>query len=192
MSESEKIHVVNFVSGINQKSVAQLVEFTTEARNCKASKIILNISSTGGELTSAFGTYYHLRSLGIPLVTHNMGNVESAAVLIYLAGDTRLAAPHCRFLIHKLRWQFANETVTQSFISEKLMNIEFDTARYRDIFNERTQGAESPIDIDKALMGDSAFLSARDALSAGICTCISELAVAADAILWHISFPFVS
>ena len=92
--------VVNFVSGINPKSIAALIEITGKARNNMSNKIILNISSPGRDLPSAFAAYYHLRSLGISLVSHNMGNIESSAVLLYLAADTRLAAPHSRFLLH--------------------------------------------------------------------------------------------
>ena len=78
----------------------------------------------------------HLRSLGIPLVSHNMGNVESSAVLLYLAADTRFAAPYSRFLLHNFHWTFSTESVRKPVISEILDSLDFDSARYRDIFNE--------------------------------------------------------
>jgi ATP-dependent protease ClpP protease subunit len=190
MAENEKIYVINFVSGINLKSVASLVEFTCGARNNKASKIILNISSVGGDLAPAFGAYYHLRSLGIPLASYNIGNVESSAVLLYLAADTRLAAPYSRFLLHGFAWQSV-EQHTRSNLREKLASLDFDSERYRDIFNERTEGAESPIDISKALNDETMIVSASSAVSAGICTSVNEPTVPAGAILWHITTPYV-
>jgi len=189
MNETEKkrIDVVNFVSGINSKSIAALVEVTGEARNRGSSKLILNISSTGGDLAAAFGAYYHLRSLGIPLISHNMGNIESSAVLLYLAADIRLAAPHSRFMFHNFHWSFGGEVVRKPVLSERLASLDFDSARYRDIFNEHTKEAENPINIDKALDGDAVYLSASAAFEAGVCTEIAEPTVPEGAILWWIN-----
>ena len=188
----DRIDVVNFVSGINPKSIAALVEVTGQARNEGSGKIILNLSSIGGDLASAFGAYHHLRSLGIPLVAHNIGNVESSAVLLYLAADFRLAAPHSRFMFHDFHWGFGNESVRKPVLAEKLASLDFDSARYRDIFNERSKGAKSPIEIGDALNGDALYAAASAALDAGICHEISEPAVPAGAILWWISAGCVS
>jgi ATP-dependent protease ClpP protease subunit len=191
MSDAPRIDVVNFVSGINPKSVADLIDATGKARNSNTSKIILNISSTGGDLHSAFAAYYHLRSLGIPLVSHNMGNVESSAVLLYLAADTRIAAPHSRFLIHSFHWTFGGEPVRHPTLRENVANLDYDAQRYGDIFNERTQGAESPVEILKAI-NDNVFLSAATAIHAGICSTIAEPTVPAGTNFWWISPVFVS
>jgi ATP-dependent protease ClpP protease subunit len=191
MPDTPRIDVVNFVSGINPKSIAALIEVTGQARNNRSSKIILNISSTGGDLHSAFAAYYHLRSLGIPLVSHNMGNIESSAVLLYLAADTRIAAPHARFLLHSFHWTFGNESVRHPILRENISSLDFDAQRYGDIFNERTQGAESPVEILKAL-NDHVLLTASAAAHAGICSAISEPAVPAGANFWWVEVPFAS
>jgi ATP-dependent protease ClpP protease subunit len=191
MSDTPRIDVINFVSGINPKSVADLIDATGKARNNNSSKIILNISSTGGDLHSAFAAYYHLRSLGIPLISHNMGNIESAAVILYLAADTRIAAPHSRFLIHSLQWTFGGEPVRHPILRENVSSLDFDAQRYGDIFKERTQGAESPVEILKAI-NDNVFLAAASAVHAGICSTIAEPAVLAGANFWWISPTFVS
>jgi ATP-dependent protease ClpP protease subunit len=192
MQETENIAVVNFVSGINPKSIAALIEVTSESRNRGVDKIILNISSIGGDLAPIFGAYYHLRSLGIPLVSCNMGNIESSAVLLYLAADIRLAAPHSRFLFHNFHWAFGGEPVIHSSLREKIVNLDFDAARYGDIFNERTNGAKSPINISEALKGNAVITSAATALEAGICTAIAEPAVPTGAALWWINAGCVS
>jgi ATP-dependent protease ClpP protease subunit len=192
MDTNQRIDVVNFISGINPKSVAALIDVTGKARNNGSSKIILNISSTGGNLGPAFGAYYHLRSLGIPLVSHNMGNIESSAVLLYLAADTRLAAPHSRFLLHNFTWTFGGEAVHHSTLREKVSCLDFDVQRYGDIFNERTKGAESPIEIFKALNGDVLLTTGTAAIAAGICSEIAEPAVPAGACFWWIDASCVS
>jgi ATP-dependent protease ClpP protease subunit len=191
MSDTPRIDVVNFVSGINPKSIAALIEVTGKARNNCSTKIIFNISSTGGDLHSAFAAYYHLRSLGIPLVSHNMGNVESSAVILYLAADTRLAAPHARFLVHSFHLTFGNESVRRPVLRENASSLDFDTQRYGGIFNERTKGAESPVEIIKAL-NDNVFLTACAAARLGICSEITEPAVPTGACFRWIEAPCVS
>jgi ATP-dependent Clp protease protease subunit len=193
MLETPQVDVINFVSGINQKSIANLIEITGQARNGGSSKIILNISSTGGDLHSAFAAYYHLRSLGIPLVSHNTGNIESSAVLLYLAADVRFAAPHARFLFHSFHWSFGSETVHHPLLREKTACLDFDTQRYRDILNERTQSAERQIEIFKSLDDNSfCITSAAAAVTGGICSQIAEPAVPAGAVLWWLNTSFVS
>jgi ATP-dependent protease ClpP protease subunit len=192
MSDTPRIDVVNFVSGINPQSIAALIEVTGQARNKGSSKIILNLSSTGGDLAPIFGAYYHLRSLGIPLVSHNIGNIESAAVLLYLAADTRLAAPHSRFMFHNFNWSFHPGPVVHTEVREKVACLDFDTQRYGNIFNERTQGAQSPIDIFKALNGDALLITSTAATFTGICSAVAEPTVPAGAIFWWINASCVS
>jgi len=189
---NERIDVVNFISGINPKSIAALVDVTGQARKHGSGKIILNISSTGGDLAPIFGAYYHLRSLGIPLVAHNIGNVESSAVILYLAADVRFAAPHSRFMFHDFNWTFRGESVRKHVIAEKLASLDFDSARYRDIFNERTKGAKSPVEIGESLEGNALYASAAAAVDMGMCSEIAEPTVPAGAILWWIEAGCVS
>jgi ATP-dependent protease ClpP protease subunit len=186
MSETQRIDVVNFVSAIKPKSIAALIEVTGKARNSGSTKIILNLSSTGGDLASAFAAYYHLRSLGIPLVSHNMGNVESSAVLLFLAADTRLAAPHARFLLHGFHWDFGGESVRHSILREHVSSLDFDAQRYGDIFNERTKGAERQIEIFESLNGNALIITAAAAVAGGICSGIAEPTVPAGACFWWI------
>jgi ATP-dependent protease ClpP protease subunit len=192
MPDMPRIDVVNFVSGINPKSVAALINATGNARNSGSTKIILNISSIGGDLAPIFGAYYHLRSLGIPLVSHNIGNIESSAVLLYLAADVRLAAPHSRFMFHNFHWGFPSGPVMHSDVREKAASLDSDAQRYGDIFNERTKGAECPIEIFKALNGDTLLTSGTAAIAGGLCSEIAEPVVPPGAIFWWIDTSYVS
>jgi ATP-dependent Clp protease protease subunit len=192
MSETKRVDVINFVSGINSKSIASLIDVTGTARNKNSSKIILNISSTGGGLGPIFGAYYHLRSLGIPLVSHNIGNIESSAVLLYLAADTRFVAPHARFMIHNFNWSFASGPIMHSDVREKVDSLDSDAKRYGDILNERTKGAKCPVDVFKALNGDTWMANAAAAIEAGLCSEIIEPTVPTGTILWWIDPAHVS
>jgi len=59
-------------------------------------------------MTAGFALYFFLKSLPLPLITWNVGSVESVGVAIFLAGHKRYACPGTRFLIHPLHWGFGN------------------------------------------------------------------------------------
>jgi ATP-dependent protease ClpP protease subunit len=181
------VDVVTFVAGINQISIASLIDIAGKARHNGSSKIILHISSGGGDLASAFAAYHFLRSIEIPIEAHNIGNIESAAVLLFLAADVRRAAPHSRFLFHDFHWGFPAGDVPLAKLREHTASLEFDSRRYADIFNERTEGAESPINISECLNGLSLIATPATALKAGVITePASEPAVQTGFRLWWI------
>ena len=89
-----KIAVMDFFCGITNKSAQALISLVNDVAAGQADKIIIRLSSCGGGLAPAFAAYHFLRSVNIPITMYNHGNVESFAVLLYLAGDTRIAASH--------------------------------------------------------------------------------------------------
>jgi ATP-dependent protease ClpP protease subunit len=186
MSDTPRIDVVNFVSGINQQSIGTLVNVTGQARNNGSSRILIHLSSTGGALQPAFAAYNYLRSLDIPIETHNIGTVESAAILLFLAADTRRADPHSRFLLHSFNWTF-NGDIEAPVLRRALASLDFDAQRYGNIFNERTQGAQSPVDIFKCLDHEQLIIGASAAVSAGIVAAVSVAAIPTGAIRWEIT-----
>ena len=81
--------------------------------------------------------------------------------------------------------------VYHSILREKANSLDFDSQRYRDIFNERTQGADTPVDIDKAFNSNAIYLSAT-AITHGTCLDIAEPTVPTGARFWWIDAPWVS
>ena len=184
MGASERPAVITYFGEINEVMVGLLIEFSCQAKNAGSSEIRLHISSTGGNLHAGFAAYHHLRSLGIPLIAHNIGNVESSAVLLFLAADTRVAAPHATFLLHDFNWIFGSGQIRVGEIREHLQSLDFDCNRYAEIFNERTQKG---FDIRNCLAGKALRLDAAAAHSAGITTSpAAEPAIPAGANLWWI------
>jgi ATP-dependent protease ClpP protease subunit len=173
---------ITFACGITQKSVNTLVGVVNDMAGKGITKVTVHLSSTGGDLSPAFSAYHILRSLSIPLVMHNTGNVESSAVLLYLAADDRTAASHSRFLIHPFHWTFGG-SVFLPHIKQAVASLEFDSRRYADIFNERTQGVDKPIDVLKCLNGEPLVIGADEAKIFGIVTLDhAETAIPAGAI----------
>jgi ATP-dependent protease ClpP protease subunit len=158
---------ITFSCGITQKSVTSLISAISNCADNGMEKITVHLSSTGGGLLPAFSAYHFLRSVNIPLVMHNAGNVESSAVLLYLAADTRIAAPHSRFLLHPFTWNF-NGDIPAPVIRNCLASLDFDSRRYGDIFNERTNGADKPIDVFKCLNGEPLVIGAEESRHCGL------------------------
>jgi len=70
------------------------------APNVSPTELIVHINSLGGEVGACIAIYNTLRSIKIPLVTHNIGEVSSAANIVFLAGEKRRACKHSYFRHH--------------------------------------------------------------------------------------------
>jgi ATP-dependent Clp protease, protease subunit len=178
-------HIIHFYGPVTPASIEEL-------RNCAlsgiqeghADELLISISSEGGNLAAGFTAYHFLRSLPVPVTTHNLGNVESIGVLLFLAGEKRLVVQHGRFTLHALHWGFGSGTVDHDRLAEYTASLDFDVERYAQIFDERTHGASQPVDVRSHLLGRANILASDASVSAGISHSVQEAATPAGAIHW--------
>jgi ATP-dependent Clp protease, protease subunit len=161
-------HVIHFNGPINLATTERIRRQCLTALKKKAEAIDLHFSSTGGATDHGFSLYHFLRSLPVPLTVHNMGNVDSIAVIIFLAGDKRYACPHSRFLLHALKWNFDAGSADHARMREFVSSLDNDLERYVDIFRERTGHGDTVVDVRGALTGQEKILTPVQALDAGI------------------------
>ena len=183
------LHVVHFVRPINEGTCNGLIQACLGAIKQGASELRLHISSTGGSTVYGFTLYHFLKSLPIKVTAHNMGSVESMAILVYLAASTRTAEQRSRFLIHPLTW-----TVTAAMemphrqLREWVASLDNDVQRYVDLFQETTQRAKQPFDIQNALAGNTpAVLEAPAVVEAAIAHELTTTTLPSDAIIWWVN-----
>jgi ATP-dependent protease ClpP protease subunit len=163
------LHIVHFIGPINHTSACTVRNLCLQALQSGASEIELHLSTEGGNMTAGFALYFFLKSLPLPLTTHNIGSVESVGVVIFLAGTKRYACPGTRFLVHPLHWGFGNLVAADhSRISEWRDCLDFDAERYARIFEEATHGASAPADIRYLLTSSARLFDSAQALEAGI------------------------
>jgi ATP-dependent protease ClpP protease subunit len=98
--------LINFYADVNEHSVNSLINFITQlvakqTRENSLEEIIIQISSSGGSSDHGLLAYNYLRQLSVPKTTIGMGNVDSAAVMIFCAGEKRLAMQSCRLTLHE-------------------------------------------------------------------------------------------
>ena len=103
------LHIVHFIGPINHHSACTIRNLCLQALQSGATEIELHMSTEGGNMTAGFALYFFLKSLPVPLTTHNLGSIESVGVVIFLDGRVkRYACPGTRFLVHPLHWGFGN------------------------------------------------------------------------------------
>jgi len=180
------LHIIHFMREISPETLAGLQNVALSAAEQNATEICIHLSSEGGNNDQSFAAYHFLRSLPVPLTMHCIGNVESMAVLMFLAADKRLITPHGKIKIHPLHWGFPDGTVDHDRLSEYVVSLDFDAERFADIFEERTQGAKESINVRDHLAGQAKLLTAKSAIDTGIATEIDDAKINEDAVMWWV------
>ena len=119
-----RIDVITYMGEVSDQMVSKLIDVTLQAKAANTTEIRLHISSGGGSFRAGLAAYQHLMALSsvgnLPLLAHNIGDVNEEAVMLFLAADTRSVSWRGRFLIHEPQNQE-------------------DYVRFGSIFHERTQ-----------------------------------------------------
>ena len=118
---------------------------------------------------------------------HNLSNVESISLVVFLAGETRRVCPQGRFLIHPLNWSFEAGQVDDARLREYVRKLDNDIERYAEIFDARTAGARLPVAVRDHLSGREKLIAAAASLEAGIAHEVVEASIPEGAITWSVS-----
>jgi len=132
---------VLFSRGISDESVKQLFSTLYSLTN-DCDKVYLLLNSNGGNVNAGIHCYNMLRSLPVALTTHNVGNVNSIANTIFLAGEKRYVAASASFMFHGVAFQKeAPFTLDEKACREHLDSIISDHQRIGHIFDDRSLAA---------------------------------------------------
>jgi ATP-dependent Clp protease, protease subunit len=97
---TEKPSVINYLVEVNVGNVNQLIGLINAQLRNNVKKITVVISSTGGDAAAGFTAYNYLKGIPAEVTTFNIGNVDSAAAIMFCAGKNRYALRDTRFLLH--------------------------------------------------------------------------------------------
>lgn len=86
---------------IDANVIHQTISWFSQEVHRGTKKVKFYISSTGGDMDSAYRLFDFLKSLPIELETIGFGQVDSAAIILFLTGTNRIATKNCRFLLHE-------------------------------------------------------------------------------------------
>lgn len=164
-------HVVHFYGPLSPMSFQGFRDVMLEAfAQRAATEITILLSSEGGDINSGFTAYNFIREFPIPVTCINMGTVESMAIMMFLAADTRCAVEHSRFLLHSFHWGFNAGQVDRARLAEHSESLSFDVERYATIFEQRTNSVQAGFDIRKCLDGAFKILDTNKAVDIGMLT----------------------
>lgn len=100
--ENMRTTYINFHSYIFPDSVSALMSVIQQKIQQGIEKIVLLISSPGGQIASGLTLYNFLKRIPVEMDTHNYGRVDSMAVAIYCAGKRRFCTKNGKFFMHEI------------------------------------------------------------------------------------------
>jgi len=130
---------IQFNQGITPETVNALTDVISQIANQDEQKFDLDgfyilLNSSGGHVDSGIALYNFLSGLSYPVTIHNVGSVDSVATVIFLAGDSRYAAPGSSFLFHGVSSQFQSGTrLSVSDFREHLSSLERDENKVKKL-----------------------------------------------------------
>ncbi|PJC65465.1 MAG: hypothetical protein CO020_00500 [Candidatus Colwellbacteria bacterium CG_4_9_14_0_2_um_filter_50_12] len=152
-----------FTAGVDKITAAKLRAAVTDAFNSGVKEITIFISSNGGDVFEGLGIAAFIRALEVPVVTHNIGQIDSVANVIFAAGKERLASPNSSFLFHGVVMNFEKVSLLESQLEEQLTNVKRLKESMATNYSSYT-GVPVRVVNDLMAKGGGGFLSAKEAL----------------------------
>jgi ATP-dependent protease ClpP protease subunit len=134
-------HYVFLFAEITQNSANQLIGHLVGLAPQMPDRLIMAMNCPGGNVVSGIAVYNAMIAMPYPIVTHNIGNVDSIANVIFLGGAERYACPGSTFMFHGVGFNGnANERLEEINLRAKLDSILADHKRIAEILSHRTGG----------------------------------------------------
>jgi ATP-dependent Clp protease protease subunit len=160
---------------ISIESVKPAVEWVLETNFSEKQPDMMNliITSPGGDLNAAFSLIDTMRGSAIPIRTIGLGQIASAALLIFISGakGQRILTPNTSILSHQYTWgSFGKEHELMAQVKE------FDLTSKRLINHYRKcTGLKEDVIKKFLLPPQDVWLSAEEALDLKICDVVKDL-----------------
>jgi len=159
-----------FMGEVNTESVKPVVEWILQENfvNKKRRKeLLLMLCSEGGDMSSAFALIDVMRSSRVPVKTVGLGQIASAALMIFLAGapGRRVLTPNTSILSHQFNWG-SDGKAHELFATIK--EFELTQQRMLSLYQQCT-GLSEEVIRQKLLPPHDVWLDAQEARSLNIC-----------------------
>ena len=117
MEPAKRTQYIVFTADVQAVQAGKLRVAITEAVNNAFDEIYLLISSGGGNVFEGLGLAAFIKTLPIPVITHNISQIDSVAGVIFAAGTKRLANTNSSFLFHGVT-NYINQTLNETQLKE--------------------------------------------------------------------------
>jgi ATP-dependent protease ClpP protease subunit len=107
-----------FTAEVQTAQGAKLRTALTDAANA-GDEIYLLMSSGGGNVSEGLNLAAFMKSLPVPITTHNVGQTDSIANVVFAAGSTRYANANASFLFHGVSMHYERVDFIESQLEEQ-------------------------------------------------------------------------
>jgi len=128
------------------------------------------ISSTGGDLDSAIRLYDFIMASDVRLTTVGYGQIDSAALILFLAGEIRKIEKNCRVRLHLPIYNGPQSQVLSVHLETVSLFQKLDS-RYYEIISKKLH---KPFGQIQKIFTKGKILNSREAVDFGIATEIIE------------------
>lgn len=111
---------------------------TNQFYGSKIKKLKFFISSNGGDIDSGARLYDYLKAIPTEVETYGFGQVDSAAMLPFLAGTKRYAVKNCRFRMHEGSYRSQKGFTSLNIHTETLNFLKELARRSSEIISKET------------------------------------------------------
>lgn len=174
---------LGFNAAIDRKASEQLVYVVNDAMRNGYGEVNLCLSSVGGILDQTYYLYNIIEAIDIRLITWNVGNIQSAANILFLCGDKRYATQGSTFFFHQTGYDPPVGRITEPYLTEKLKAVQYDDNRSAEIIATKTG---KPIEDVRGWQNTELVMDTAAALVHGLIHAVQPLVIPKDAFFHQI------
>jgi len=165
---NKKITYIKFFAGVSGNTVKKLMQSVEEELKEKIEQFVILISSSGGDVSAGISGYNFLKGIPAEVSTHNFGDTDSVAVVLFCAGTKRYCVPHARFLLHGVAFNIiANTKFDEHALDEHIKRIKLDRETIASIIADATKGRKKFKDVDKDILKNT-VLNSKESIDYGL------------------------
>jgi ATP-dependent Clp protease, protease subunit len=151
-----------FTADVSAATIAKLRAAITDCANA-GDDIYILISSAGGNVSEGLNIAGFMRALPVQITTHNFGQVDSIANVIFAAGKTRYVAQNASFLFHGVSMNYVNQSFIESQLEEQYKIVK--RLRENIALAFATYSGISVTDAEALMVSGATILNSQDALA---------------------------
>jgi len=163
---AEKIVYIKFFAGVTGETATVLMNTIDQNLGKGMTKLVLLISTKGGNVFEGISIYNYLKGIPITVETHNFGSTDSIGNIIYVAGSKRFCVPDARFLLHPVGITFqGNSVLEQAKLEEHLRSLIVDQENIAKIIGKEVSKSTKTI---LKVIHDRTTLTSNEAKTFGL------------------------
>lgn len=165
---------IGFFADVQAIQAGKLRAALTDAANA-GDDIYLLVSSNGGNVSEGLNLAAYMRTLPVQITTHNVGQTDSIANVIFSAGTVRYANTNASFLFHGVSMHYERADFIESQLEEQYKIVKRLRENIATVFAAYT--GISVVDAEALMISGATILNAQEALTKTIIHEVRDAAV---------------